>query len=191
MIVMFFFKSKCHHNHSKKANFQQIIQSYICLLIMDIRIIMQCIFRPLTLFTATAIISFSVSMGVANPFIDPDQNSNNPVTSDTDGVPEQPIGKGIGISVKNVNSVIVDNDNVKWFCTDVGIVSYDGKNWKLHDGNKDLPNQDLKGVVYVVNPEGPELWIASPNGATVIRLPIDDQTDAITLNPENAGMFSK
>jgi len=96
-----------------------------------------------------------------------------------------------GISVKNVNSVIVDNDNIKWFSTDVGIVSFDGKIWKLHDGNMSVPNQNLKGVTYVVDPEGPELWIASPNGATVARLPIDDQTDAITFDPENAPILSK
>ena len=98
---------------------------------------------------------------------------------------------GKGISVKNVNAVIVDNDNVKWFSTDVGLVSFDGQNWKLYDGNKNLPNQDLKAVTYVVNPEGAELWIASPNGATVARLPIDDQTDAITYNPENAEILGK
>ncbi|TFH25444.1 MAG: hypothetical protein E4H10_09380 [Bacteroidia bacterium] len=98
---------------------------------------------------------------------------------------------GIGISVKNVNSVVVDNDNIKWFSTDVGIVSFDGNNWKLHEDNKSLPNQNLKGLTYVDNPEGPELWIASPNGATVTKLPIDDKTDAITFNPENAPLISK
>ena len=98
---------------------------------------------------------------------------------------------GTGISVLNVNSVIVDNDNVKWFSTDVGIVSFDGKNWKLYSGNKNLPNQDLKGISYASNPEGAELWIASPNGATVARLPIDDLTDAITYSPENAEITGK
>jgi ligand-binding sensor domain-containing protein len=98
---------------------------------------------------------------------------------------------GTGISVKNVNSVVVDNENVKWFSTDIGIVSFDGNNWKLHDDNKSLPKQNLKGVTYLANPEGPELWIASPNGVTVARLPIDDQTDAITFNPENTPLISK
>ena len=95
------------------------------------------------------------------------------------------------ISVKDVNSIIVDNENTKWFSTDVGIVSFDGKNWKVHDDNKNLPNQNLKSLTYLANPEGPELWIASPDGATVTRLPIDDQTDAITYNPENAPIISK
>ncbi len=96
-----------------------------------------------------------------------------------------------GISLKSVNSVIVDNENTKWFSTDVGIVSFDGKDWILYDGNESLPNQNLKGITYVVDPEGSELWIASANGATVARLPIDQQTDAITYNPENTTILSK
>ncbi len=95
------------------------------------------------------------------------------------------------ISVKNVNSIIVADDNIKWFSTDVGIVSFDGINWELHVDNKSLPTQNLKGLTYVANPEGPELWIASPDGATVTTLPIDDQTDAITYNPENASLISQ
>ena len=98
---------------------------------------------------------------------------------------------GSGISVKNVNSIIVDNDNIKWFSTDIGIVSFDGNKWKLHDNNKSLPQQDLKSLTYVVNPKGPELWIASPNGATVTRLPMDDQAEPITYSPENAPMISQ
>ena len=98
---------------------------------------------------------------------------------------------GRGTSVKNVNSVIVDDENVKWFSTDVGIVSFDGSKWKLHDNNKGLPRQNLKGVTYVVNSEGPELWVASPNGATVTRMPIDDQAESITYSPENAPMISQ
>jgi ligand-binding sensor domain-containing protein len=95
---------------------------------------------------------------------------------------------GTGISVMNVNSVIVDKENVKWFSTSKGLLSFDGTDWKLYDENKKLPNQDLKGVTYVGSPEGSELWIASPNGATVARLPLDDQADAYTYNPENGKM---
>jgi len=95
------------------------------------------------------------------------------------------------ISVRNVNSIIIDDNNVKWFSTDVGIVSFDGNNWTLFNDNTSLPEQDLKSLTYVANPEGPELWIASPHGATVTSLPIDDQTEVITYNPENASITSQ
>ena len=150
---------------------------------MDKRRSKNNIFRPGNHITAVVIIVVIELISMPGSLL----NGQDP---DVDGKSDT-CSNGKGISVKNVNAVIVDNDNVKWFSTDVGIVSFDGQNWKLYDGNKNLPNQDLKGVTYVVNPEGAELWIASPNGATVARLPIDDQTDAITYNPENASLISQ
>jgi ligand-binding sensor domain-containing protein len=97
----------------------------------------------------------------------------------------------IGISAKNFYTAIVDNDNIKWFITDVGIVSFDGEKWKLHDGNKKVPTQNLKDFAYEVNPHGSELWIASPNGAIVASLPIDGRTGATTYHPENTSILSK
>ena len=119
----------------------------------------------------TAIVIVMVVMGFTFPYINQDCSS--------------------GISVENVNSIVVDNENNKWFSTDVGIVSFDGENWKLHDGNDNIPNQNLKGITSVVTPEGTELWIASSGGITVARLPIDDKTEAITYDLENENILSK
>jgi ligand-binding sensor domain-containing protein len=152
-------------------------------MIIDNRTTGKNIFRPGNLFTAFVII-------VVIELISIPGNLLNGQDSSVDGKSDS-CSDGKGFSVMNVNAVIVDNDNIKWFSTDVGIVSFDGQNWKLYDGNKNLPNQDLKGVTYAVNPEGAELWIASPNGATVARLPIDEQTDVITYDPENAEIISK
>lgn len=104
---------------------------------------------------------------------------NAQISSDQDG----------GLTVKNVNSIIVDNDNTKWFSTDAGIVSFDGNKWKLYNTN--LPKQDMKSLSFAASPEGPELWIASPGGATVTGLPIDEQAEAITYSPENAPLASQ
>lgn len=139
--------------------------------IMDNRTYKRNTFRPENILIASAtLLMMMVSMGYKIPIVNQDQQC--------------------GISVSHVNSIIVDNDNVKWFSTDVGIVSYDGKSWKLFDGNEHIPNHQLKGVAFVENPDGPELWIASPVGATVVRFPIENQTEAITFNPENVDILS-
>jgi ligand-binding sensor domain-containing protein len=96
-----------------------------------------------------------------------------------------------GISVTNVHSIVVDNNNVKWFTTDSGLLSFDGASWKMHNHNKSLPSQDLKGISYADHPEGPQLWLASPAGATVVRLPIDETADALTLKPEDTPILGK
>ena len=98
---------------------------------------------------------------------------------------------GLGVPLKNVNSIIVDNDNCKWFSTDAGIVSFNGISWKLYDDNENLPKQDLKSLTIVAGTEGAELWIASPDGASVTRMPVEDQTEVLTYNPENAALISQ
>ena len=98
---------------------------------------------------------------------------------------------GSAVSLQNVNSIVVDNENTIWFSSDAGIASFDGKSWKLHKEIKSLPAKDLKGLTYVANPEKPELWISSSDGATVTSLPLDEQTEAITYNAENVSLSSQ
>jgi ligand-binding sensor domain-containing protein len=95
------------------------------------------------------------------------------------------------IPAKKFSAVIVDNDNIKWFITEAGIVSFNGKEWKLHNKNRKVPTQNLKDFAFEHNPHGPELWIASPNGATVASLPIDGRTGATTYHTENTSILSK
>jgi ligand-binding sensor domain-containing protein len=98
---------------------------------------------------------------------------------------------GREISVQNVKTIIVDHANTKWFGTDLGILSFDGKIWTLHDHVESLPKQGLKNLIYLAGAEGPELWIASPKGASVTRIPVDEQTEVFTYTPENAPMISQ
>ncbi|KPL15552.1 MAG: hypothetical protein AMS23_06880 [Bacteroides sp. SM1_62] len=157
-------------------------QLHINLFIIVNNTTMKNIFRPGHFFTAAIILVIELILMPA--YLVNGQSSAVNGNAGLDSICKR-------ISPTNVNAVIVDNDNVKWFSTDAGIVSFDGKNWKLHDGNGSLPNQDLKGIAYVDNPGGPELWVASPVGATVARLPIDDTTDAITYHPENTPIVGK
>lgn len=95
-----------------------------------------------------------------------------------------------GITITNVNAIAVDQANIKWFITDTGLLSFDGNNWKLHGEQEALPDQGLKDVTFVNEPVGAELWIASPEGATVARLPMEGQETAITLSADNTPMPS-
>ncbi len=112
------------------------------------------------------------------------QESPDASNSDQQSVKEE-------LSVSNVSSIYVCKDNIKWFITDQGMLSFDGAEWKVYDGLKNLPFQDLKGVACVVDTAGSILWIASPHGATVVRQPMDSQADARTLNPENSDILSE
>jgi len=96
-----------------------------------------------------------------------------------------------GLPAKTFSAIIVDDDNIKWFLTEAGILSFNGNEWKLHNKNTKVPTQNLNGLAFEHNPDGQELWMATPNGATVASLPIDERTDATTYHPEDTPILSK
>ena len=116
-----------------------------------------------------------------------------PVISDNKGV------KNISVVNRSFDGVFqakifssgtVDDDNAKWFLTEAGIVSFDGKKWVLHNKNRKVPVEKMKGLAYDFSFYGPELWIASPLGATVASLPVDARTGATTYYTGNTKIVS-
>lgn len=98
---------------------------------------------------------------------------------------------GGAFQAKEFYSVVVDNDNIKWFLCDAGLVSLDGEEWSIHNENKQIPGQDLKGVAFDSSDFGKELWLVSPIGATVASIPIDGRSGATTYYPDNSGILSE
>jgi ligand-binding sensor domain-containing protein len=96
----------------------------------------------------------------------------------------------IGIPVKTFYAVLVDNNNTKWFLTELGIISFSGEKWTLHNENNNIPAKNLKDFAYKNTPGGSEFWIVSPNGATVTSLPFDAETKASTYLAENTSILS-
>jgi ligand-binding sensor domain-containing protein len=94
------------------------------------------------------------------------------------------------ITAKIFKSVLVDDNNTKWFLTEAGIVSFDGKKWTLSDKNNSVPTQNLKDMAYQLSPEGAEVIIASPNGASVAILPINETSGVTTYNSETSPIQS-
>lgn len=84
----------------------------------------------------------------------------------------------------------MDGDNIKWFLTDKGIVSFDGEKWSVHNKNRKVPSADLKDFKYNFSSNGPEVWIASPAGAVVASLPVDARSCATTYHTENSTILS-
>jgi ligand-binding sensor domain-containing protein len=95
-----------------------------------------------------------------------------------------------GIMATRFYSVVADDDNTKWFLTETGIVSFDGKKWSLHNKNRKVPTENLKGFAYDFSSYGPELWIATQQGAVVASIPVDARTGATTYYKENSTILS-
>ena len=100
------------------------------------------------------------------------------------------ISMDLEIPVKMFKAAVVDNNNNKWFLTESGIVSFNGEKWTLHNENKKVPTMDIKGIAFEDNPYGQEIWLATPNGATVATLPVDAVTGATTYHNANTPIKS-
>ena len=97
----------------------------------------------------------------------------------------------IAIPAKVFSSVIVDDNNVKWFITEAGIVSFDGEKWKLHGDNAMMPKENLKSIAYGSGTSGSGLWISTPDGASVVKLPVNQDTETKTYSPDNSPILSR
>jgi len=95
-----------------------------------------------------------------------------------------------GIKVKCFNSVLVDNDNIKWFLTEDGIVSFDGDKWLFHNKNKKIPKKDIQDIVLDNSPSGGGIWFASAGGAALASLPLNSKSAATLYNTGNAPLLS-
>lgn len=90
----------------------------------------------------------------------------------------------------NFTSVLVDDNNTKWFLTDKGIASFDGSKWQIHNKNKQIPVTGVKDFAIDVSSAGRELWLASPAGATAVKLPITAKSAITTYNTGNSELLS-
>jgi ligand-binding sensor domain-containing protein len=95
-----------------------------------------------------------------------------------------------GFLPRKFYSATTDDDNTKWFLTEAGIVSFDGKAWVVHNKNRKVPVENMKNISYDFSSYGPELWISTPVGATVASLPVDARTGATTYYTENSTILS-
>ncbi|NMC40165.1 MAG: hypothetical protein GYA43_03170, partial [Bacteroidales bacterium] len=98
---------------------------------------------------------------------------------------------GEGIKAVRFYASTVDDDNNVWFLTESGIVSYNGTKWTIHNRNRKVSSSGLKGVVYDFSSYGPELWLATEKGATVVSLPVDARSGATTYYPDNSKLPSE
>jgi ligand-binding sensor domain-containing protein len=98
---------------------------------------------------------------------------------------------GEAFQARDFRLLTVGNDNVKWFQTELGIVSFDGQTWKMQEKNRKVPSENIKDISYDFSAYGHELWIASPSGATVASIPIDAKSGATTYYKDNSKILSE
>ena len=99
-----------------------------------------------------------------------------------------------GLAGNTVKVIVIDQSGNKWFGTDKGLSAFDGTNWVTYqkDENKQtLADDNINDMAFEVTSYGPELWIATENGVSVIAIPsIDAVTKATPYRTDNTGLIS-
>ena len=96
----------------------------------------------------------------------------------------------IGIPVKTFKAVLVDNENTKWFLTDKGLISFNGKKWKLHDENNHASTANIQGIALEAESGGQQLWMATTDGILATGIPFDANTKLNDYKTNNSALIS-
>jgi ligand-binding sensor domain-containing protein len=68
------------------------------------------------------------------------------------------------IAGKKVRAIHIETNGTKWFATDKGISSFDGKTWTNFDENDGLAQAGYNGISKAAPAGGTNLWLASTGG---------------------------
>ena len=100
----------------------------------------------------------------------------------------QPFGNGI--TAQKFSASTVDDNNVVWFLTEAGIISYDGTKWVHHKNIQNVSSNEIKNLDFGSAENGQGLWVVGPNGATVISSPVGDNSATKTYLSNNSSIVS-
>jgi ligand-binding sensor domain-containing protein len=94
----------------------------------------------------------------------------------------------IGIPAKKFFSATVDNNNTKWFLTELGLISFNGEKWTLH--NLNMQGKELRDITFDASTEGTGFWIATGSGITSLAAPAESGSASSSFTTDNASILS-
>ncbi|HYW94978.1 MAG TPA: two-component regulator propeller domain-containing protein [Bacteroidales bacterium] len=92
----------------------------------------------------------------------------------------------------NIKSVVFSpNNNNLWFGTSDGLTRYDGDVWVTYTAaSDDIAANEVNDITYAKSGYGPELWLSTQNGASVVAIETDGITAATPYRTGNSGIAS-
>ncbi len=92
-----------------------------------------------------------------------------------------------GLQAKKYYSVTVDNNNCKWFLTELGVVSYNDEKWTLHNPGTE---KDMRDIAFDSGTEGTGFWIATGSGISSLKSPAEPTAQHASYTTDNANLLS-
>lgn len=90
---------------------------------------------------------------------------------------------------KVVSKIVIDDNGVKWFATDKGIVSYDGSEWTAYTENQLLSNEPVTDLAFEYGSGIKKLWLAGNDGVSSLE-PGTTPIPFVNYNTKNSGILS-
>ncbi len=88
-----------------------------------------------------------------------------------------------------VRTICVDSFNVTWFGTPNGLTRFDGETWTTYTTEDSLADNSVNDIAYELA-WGPEIWVATDNGVSVIAVTPDAITVATPYRTANQDLVS-
>lgn len=99
-----------------------------------------------------------------------------------------------GLSHNVVRAVAIDAAGNKWFGTEDGLCVFTGKKWitfKKENKTQTLADNFINDIAFEFSEMGPELWIATNNGVSVMGInSLDAVTTATPYRTDNTGLIA-
>ncbi|NQT25481.1 T9SS type A sorting domain-containing protein [candidate division KSB1 bacterium] len=98
-----------------------------------------------------------------------------------------------GLLSNRIQCIYVDGDGNKWFGTDNGLTQFDGNEWtttQVTGEQQTLASNNIRDIDYEVTTNGPELWLATDNGVSVVGINVDGLTMATPYRTDNRDLLS-
>ena len=87
-----------------------------------------------------------------------------------------------------ITSIYIDKDNIKWFGTAAGLVSFDGIKWAVYSANDGVAGEYVRDLSFQHSVHGNELWVATNDGVSVHNYDVDGITSATVYAGDNSGL---
>jgi len=89
-----------------------------------------------------------------------------------------------------IRAVCIDSYGVKWFGTANGLTRFDGETWVTFTDEEKLADNAVNSIVFETAKHGPEIWVATEGGVSVISVVPDAITFATPYTTGNTGLIS-
>jgi ligand-binding sensor domain-containing protein len=95
-----------------------------------------------------------------------------------------------GLADNEVHAICFDDLGVAWFGTKNGLSRFDGANWKSYTTTDKLAQNIVNSIAAETTSHGPEIWVATNGGVSVIGVQPDAISFATPYRKDNTGLIS-